>query len=190
MENLPYCSIYFTLYIAEKQEESSPLFTLQTSFPLRLGISPSNFELRLYIIAAALIVLILARLRFRSLFTVSLPFGFGSAHFCVFPLACRHRVSRETLKFILSHLHLLGRVTHPLTPSVTIRSSVLYILIIFIDIYTASVSAAVSDPIGFEFGVEVFAGEDRAGVGMGAGVGVGVDTVVSESKPAIGSVVI
>ena len=135
-----HCSIYFTLYIAEKQEESSPLFTLQTSFPLRLGISPSNFELRLYIIAAALIVLILARLRFRSLFTVSLPFGFGSARFCVFPLACRHRVSRETLKFILSHLHLLGRVTHPLAPSVAIRSSVLYILIIFIDIYTASVS--------------------------------------------------
>jgi hypothetical protein len=45
----------------------------------------------------------------------------------------------------------------------------------------------VSDPIGFEFGV---AGEDRAGVGTGAGVGVGVGAVVSESKPAISSVVI
>ena len=145
MENLLHYSIYFTLYIAEKQEESSPLFTLQTSFPLRLGISPSNFVLQLYIIAAALIVLILARLWFRSLFTVSLPFGFGSACFCVFPLACCHRVSRETLKFILSHLHLLGRVTHPLAPSVAIRSSILYILIIFIDIYTASVSPGGGD---------------------------------------------
>jgi hypothetical protein len=47
---------------------------------------------------------------------------------------------------------------------------------------------AVSDLIGFEFGVEVFAGKDRAGVGTRAGVGVG--TVVSESKLVISSVVI
>jgi hypothetical protein len=44
--------------------------------------------------------------------------------------------------------------------------------------------AAVSDPIGFEFGVDVSAGEDRAGVGTGAGVGVGVCTDVFGSRSA------
>ena len=136
-------SINTPLYIAEKQERKFP--TLHSSiFHCVLRTRLLNFESRLFDIGIALSSQVLACLRLCSLFAALLSLALGFPRFCSF-------LYQITLKRVLGDVkthknsHTSHRKGYSPTRNLSRNSEVVfYIVIVFIDIYTASVSTATS----------------------------------------------